>query len=468
MSTKNSSRKNILLINPAYPHGKPQVYLPTGLLNFGSRLLAIGNEVTLWDMNLVQEEKLNTVSSFDTICISIVGAPYIPSARRYVSTIIESGFNGIIAIGGQGVARMKNADFRTFFPQQQASQYSENRIENRSGGGIGSNIKQVLALNQEPPSEFDTSMAPMLEKIPEEQLLKYLSQEFSIFTSQGCKYNCQFCQASKAMRETFRSCASLTEELIYIFRLLSKHGQKTVTMYLSSLDTFQNPEKMEEQLQAISSICTRFKIKPIIRGLSTSRSAIQAHSTDPEIIKRWKTYGLQTIAFGSDGASEDDWERQNKKHNSIGEIEDAISICREAHIVVELLMVIGFQDSKISDLYAALLFSLNHALFNRCVIRPYLAKTKTPGGNWSHNSNQEQKFLSDPDTIIRIDYAMLGSKHTHPSIINRWTSNIVYLAIIGMLAPLNLCATRPLVPIPKKGLRKIIASKINQLMPFDK
>jgi len=74
----------------------------------------------------------------------------------------------------------------------------------------------------------------------------------------------------------------------------------------------------------------------------------------------------------------------------------------------------------------------------------------------------------NPKLLLHLDFAMIASRVSHPSLKERWLSTLTYLCIIIGLAPLGLCPTRPLMPVPQKGIGKVIAQTVNRLMPFDR
>src|SRR3989344_2979516 len=96
----------IALVQPRYPHGKAQIYLPGGLMNLGSRLLTAGLEVELFDMNLAHSPLYP--ESFDVIGFSVLGPPYIPAVISAVRRLRAYTYTGKlkIIVGGEGVARL--------------------------------------------------------------------------------------------------------------------------------------------------------------------------------------------------------------------------------------------------------------------------------------------------------------------------------------------------------------------------
>lgn len=450
----------ITLVQPKYPHGgadKCQTYLPGGLMNIGSRLLQAGVEVEFLDLNHVQwSQKRDILDKSNLIGFTALGAPHIPDIIETVKGMREAGLQQPVLVGGEGINRLEPAHFAEWFKGLNVHQVKSD-CEIASACGI--NPSNFL-------SAYETSMEPMLQQLDPKQLRGYLTSEFALFMSQGCAFNCHFCAAAKAQKEQYRSCESLADELRFVCHYLRQVNHHDLRVYITNLDAFQTPEKLEERLIIIRSIADEFGITPHVRCLATSRCTFHACRKDPDLPKRLRSYGLEIVAFGADGADEETWRQQNKTHNSLSELQTVCKAMEKAKITVELLMVIGFQGSPWIALWHGLKFSIVEAFKGR-VIRPYLAKSQTPSGPWPADNPLVQAFVKDPSLLVRLDYAMVGSKETHPRWLERWAANAVYLTIITLLAPFGKCPTRPLFPTPK-GIGRWLINLVNKWMPFDR
>jgi radical SAM superfamily enzyme YgiQ (UPF0313 family) len=451
----------ITLVQPKYPHGgsgKRQVYLPGGLMNLASRFMAVGVETDFVDLNLVNYcwQRLRDA---DVIGISVLGTPYIPVAVDLVREIRANSISLPILIGGEGVARIKSKHFDEWFAGLNVTQIKNDDDIARA---CGIDPKDL-------PSVYRTSMVPMLERErwwAGDHLRLYLTSEFALFLSQGCEFNCSYCAADKARKEQYRDLAALADEIAFICDYLRGIGHYDLRMYVSNLDAFQTPKKFEECMKVIHDIATKHGITLHVRALATSRCTFRACREDTGLAKRLQSYGLEIVGFGADGADEETWQRQNKRHNSLFELQTVCRAMEEAGITVELLMVIGFADDGARALWRDLKYSFVGAFKGR-IIRPYLAKSQTPSARWPEDNPQVQSFLKNVRLLINLDYAMLGSKWTHPDFWQRWAANFVYLAIICFLAPFGKCPTRPLVPNSREFGRRF-AMLINNMMPFDR
>ena len=448
------------LVQPRYPHGgagKRQTYLAANLMNLGSRLMHVGIEVDFIDLNRTSWKQAKSSfiqSSF--IGFTALGPPYIPRIIEMIRVLRALGFNQKILVGGEGVARVRRPHFNQWFEGLDVIQITcDYDLE------VACGIKQDSL-----PNAYQTSMVPMLRQLSTAEAEAYFSTEFPLFLSQGCKFSCEFCSASKGRTEQYRTEETLAEEIEVICQFLHRFGRKHLQAYLTNLDGFQTPDKLEKCLQVIKKICSTHSITPHLRCLATSRCTFLACQKDPNLPKRLRELGLEIVAFGVDGGDEETWKRQRKLHNSLSEIQTVCQYMTEAGIAVELLMVIGFDSDGPRALWRDLKYSLQQAWKGR-IIRPYLAKSQTPSGRWPENNQQVRAFLRDASLLTRLDYAMIGSRHTHPRFLQRMMVNAVYLTVIGALAPFGRCPTRPLVP-GEKGFAGMMAGAINTLMPFDR
>lgn len=455
--------KTIALVQPAYSYdGKSQVYLPGGLINLGSRLISAGLDVSFTDLNLEQltdQTVLSRLGKSDIIGFTLIGPLYVSVVMRHIRRLRGLGFCQPILLGGQGVARVRCADFCSWFGFDPHVYQVRNDADLTRHLGIEASLL---------PTAYTVSGARMMERIDGLLLRMYLTSEFCLFLSQGCIYDCRFCAAEKGRQEQYRSMSALVDELNFICRKLQEYECGEIQVYLSNLDTFQTPQKIEEAFEAIRLVTERYGIQPRIRGLATVRCTYRAVWNDPGLVGKLRARGLEMIAFGADGSTEATWKRQNKRHNSLSELDVVVNAMRDEGVTVELLMVIGFPDDTIGDMLNNLMYSFGKA-FQGVVIRPYLAKECTPSGNWPEDDVGVAYFREHPEELDALDYAALGSVHTHPVWWNRWVANTVYLTVICVLWPLGLCPTRPIMPSGEGGcIRRFIARWINKTMPADR
>ena len=440
---------NTLLIQPRYPHGgKRQTYMPYGMMNFASRLIAAGVQVQIFDLNLDELNERDVLWA-DVVSIAVLGTPYIVGAIELVQKLRSGGFTGQILVAGQGVARFNRVAFDQLFSGRAIQAHEEFEFT------------QIFVVSL--PDQEVTSVEGALKMLSPERRASYLSQEFPLYLSQGCRFNCDFCAAAKHRREQYRDLTVLAEEIDYIASELERIGHYKFEAYLSNLDTFQNPDQLENALKVIHERCQRSGIEVRLRCLSTMAMFAHAARKDPGLPGRLRDLGLKIVAFGADGGDERVWARMGKRHNSLETLREAVEAAQQSGLEVEILMVIGFRNDDALAMYRALKLSLDWAK-RGCVLRPYLGKPPI-----DHMGADELKvYVENPELILNLDYAAFGSKNTHPSRLQRWMVNATYLAVIAALTPRGLNTTFPIIPLEGSRARHALAHAINRFMPADR
>lgn len=447
------------LIQPRHPYGR-RPYLPNGILNLGTRIAhATRDTIAFTDLN-VDETLPASVSEADVIGISVLGTPYIPEAHAIIRRLRERKLEQPVVIGGQGVMRLSEEQF--------------NRIYRKYGDVRRGVTEQELLQAFGLPfidNAFDVSMGSMLTRLPQRYLEAYFTQEWCLFTSDGCVYNCNFCAASKGMRERFRAPAVIAEEMRAICGALSRLGCTSTDVYLSSLDIAQNVQQMEQALRTAARITSEYGITLRMRGLATSKCVVKAVAHDPDLLPRWRELGVHCIGIGVDGTAQA-WATENKRHNSQVEIDSALTAISAAGITPEALMVIGFDGQPLGAVIDAVRASFTYMSRPQgIVVRPYLGKHGAPGSDsWATNSGLVDRLLSNPERFRHLEYAMLGSDETHPDRWQRQATNAMYFGtVMALKLTRRGCPTQPLLPTETSSLTlNTIGQAWNRLMPGDR
>lgn len=439
---------SILLIQIGYPHGGQRIYLPGGVMNLASRLMAIGQEVQVIDLDL-DDLALVALDGVDLIGLSVLGKPYIPGTLRCIATLRARGFTGEIVVGGMGVEEMEPELFRSFFGTEATSSSCAMEF----GGGTFPNL----------PSQYEISMVAALKNLPAERRRTYLTREFGLWLSQGCLMNCDFCDAPNRREEKYRDWESLKEEVAYICEELVKFGHRRFEAYLSNLDGFQNPLMLELAIKIIYKIATKHGLEVHLRCLSTLAYFCKATKNNPALLERLSQNGLRIVAFGVDGADPRTWAREHKNHNTLELVKTAMERCLAGGIQPEMLMVIGFRADDGLAMSAAILLSIYWA-WRGVVIRPYLGKPILK----TMSVEELALYWQKPDRLLNLDYAMLASRETHPDDRQRRLVNLTYLTVIGLLTPFGRNTTFPIIPFQGGRFRRWVAKVINRLMPADR
>ena len=198
--------KKILLIQPAYPYGKKQIYLGESLYIVAAQLMYCGFEVDVVDLNM---SPIPDTKNYDYFGITITGAPYIPVALQ----IIQKLPNVPVLLGGQPIAVLEEEVFAEIF--------GSNVVQIKTDA----DISKVLGIElSQIPTPYKTLVKNDYELIPEENLKEYLKHEGALFISQGCHFKCAFCAAAKGRVEQFKDLDLFYEDLLFLAEKAVKFG----------------------------------------------------------------------------------------------------------------------------------------------------------------------------------------------------------------------------------------------------
>ncbi len=286
------------------------------------------------------------------------------------------------------------------------------------------------------PAPEMTSLVPVYERISDADMREYLSREMSFYLSQGCGYHCSFCAADRTekdpfsgqiirkVQERYRAPDVLECDLAYLFERAEKLGIQQLSLYLSNLDVFQTPEKLEEFAKIVQTVRASHPAVGLrMRGLACVSSFTRLNHFHKKrkgrVIRAICDAGLVSIGFGIDGGNPEVWESVQKPQNvSIKECESAIRIAREEYgITPEVLMVFGHPAENERSLRDAVAFTLRLVEQYGAVPRPHMAKNLVPGNqNWKDPANQDrmQMFLKHPEAFQALDFTTLPCALTHP------------------------------------------------------
>lgn len=444
---------HFVLIQPRYQWGR-HIYLPNGLLSLAARLLAAGHTATIIDENLDDlDSQRAAFARADYFCLGVLGPPYLPAALRVATWLRQSGYAQPLIFGGELVNRLTATEKQTLFVDRFAQ--------------AGTNLPCLLAAPE------GVSMSPALRALPEYMQAAYFSREWCLYTSQGCAFKCHPCAASKGQVEKFRDLTVLDDETKCLAELVHRYAgpQPNYQVYLSSLDACQTPKKMDPVLALAARNFAASGVVMEWRCLATAKCTVMAVKHDPELLKRWRQYGLCCIAIGADGDDAEDWSVQNNRHNTTELVNQSLALIRAADMLPEALMVFGFPGSSPKSLVKGFAACTRFS-YHGYRARPYLGKAHLPGTEyWAQDRAIAEQYLANPETFLEIDFGSLGSSLTHANPRQRYAANVTYFATVLLLKAFSYhgCPTQPLLPtvtIPRP-LRPL-ASAWNRLLPADK
>lgn len=454
---------NAALFRCQYPYGKSQLWLPMDLHKVAARLEAAEISADVIDLNL--EQMPENIDSYDRIGIGVVGAPYVPVSRQ-VAKEVEKRTGKKPIIGGPGVEHLAPDEFTAIYGD--AVQVTDD-----------STFGSAFGIDTIPPV-YDTTISWRIQAMDRKELKRYLESEFSFFVSQGCRHACNFCAAvrsRKGAKVTEQFSHVVGEDLSALCEAAQSLDVRRLTMYLTSLDLFQNPGRFREVLREFSRAKQKYDTDFHLRGLSRIDSFLEAVKEKPEFYDLIPRSGLKTIGFGVDGTTEKVWRSQHKGNKSLSDADKAFELCKKLGVTPEALMVMGFHDqagNPVDTPYSLnknVDYSLDRAERYGAVIRPHVAKDMVPGNDGWHNpawSVQHDRLLKYPQLFRNLDFVALASDITHPDPEFRQYVNRAYIEIVRRLAPHNLCATSPLLPYTGDRYADMQADMFNMLVPFDR
>ena len=278
---------------------------------------------------------------------------------------------------------------------------------------------------------------------------EYLSREFSLYVSQGCKFSCDFCAAVRTykdpatgqttkVKESYRDPNIIQADLAYLVGKAKSFGLDELQLYMSNLDVFQTPSQLLSfayAVQEVKQYNPDFKIK--LRGLATVDSYLRARDNVPESIEEIVKAGFHTIGFGVDGWTKEVWTSVKKGHNTEEKCLEAIRSAKEDFgITPEILMVFGHPKADNEEsLRAALQVTKMVVERYGAVPRPHVSKDFIPGNNgWRspEHLGAVESLLEHPEAFQSLDFTALPSELTHPDDTVRELATKYFLEICNL------------------------------------
>jgi len=446
----------VLLINPRYPFGGSQIWLNVSIVAVAAQLTHLGHTVDLLDLNIDELDK-QAVKAAEMIGVSIFGAAYIPGAVELIVRLQQMNPLTKVIVGGQTAGRLTTEQFGHVFGQKTV-QGNQNGLAE----AIGCTADEI-------PKMENVSFIPVWKRMGEDKLVSYLEHEGTLVVSDGCRYNCGFCAASKNRPEYFRDLVKFKADLRYLTEVAKRQGLKELRFYASSLDFFQNPTTVRRYLEILVLVQEESDVAIRTRCLSSMTSFLQASKTIPNFDSLLSRAGLWCVALGVDGSDKTVWQAQNKRQNSLSLLTKCLDLGKQIGLTVEMLMVFGFPEDTFRTIWKTVWLSLETVLkYNNVIVRPYLAKSAVPGNEgWKTQNETVKAITSNYRRFYDLDFCVIGSSLTDRNQRHRWISNVAYV-LICLLSLIGKSTTWPLLPQGENGLYGKIATVFNRLTPFDR
>jgi len=419
----------LLMIHPPYVHFSSEVkhfikdespFLPLGPLYAGELLECMGvAEVEYFDCQLHDLRSKSDIDEYDSFGISVMGAQNIMPAFQIYSYLAEYVSPSKIYIGGQSVEKLTPDEFVKIFP--------------------GANQVSRASL----PVDMDIVLSRQIDKLPEEELRTYLSDEVTLLLSQGCMYGCSFCGAQNRQVESFYN---TKDNLEYLLGKAKEFGINRMSMYCTSLDFFQqalpggNLNTLAGKLKEIIQLQEKYGIKLKLRAL-TRADSYNAAAESTEIWNLVKEAGFVKFGFGADGAASIEVLRAMRRGttNLKSDIIKAFEHTQIHGFIPEMLYVFGIPEDTEETLCATKDFcSELLRKFPNSQYRGFPAKNEIPGNsNWKNEkwkqSSAYQQLLSNPILFLNLGFETLVNNISHPDqtkrkLVNRYAIEMSYIA----------------------------------------
>ncbi len=399
----------VLMIHPPYVHyskeflrdGTP--FLPLGLLYAGQILEDTQNALIQYHDCQLHNLDEREVGDFDSIGIHVMGAQNIAPAHQVYTSLLERGINpGRIYFGGQGIESLELNEFEKIFPKA-------NQVR-----------RETLVEN----NYWEISIREQLEKVPEEDLRIYLSNELTLLFSQGCRYNCSFCGAQTGRKERFYN---TKDNLKAYFDKAEKLNIKELSGYVTSLDFFQQALRggdvggLKRQLRDIVDLKEEYGISLRLRALTRADSYMCA-SEDEELLDLVKKAGFYQFGFGADGAANVKLLKAMGKGDLDLESRLLASFvhAEKKGFIPEILYVFGIEEDteetlkETENLCTGLLDTFKDSIY-----RGFPAKDFIPGNrNWRRLEWKQSKayteLLARPELFANLGFEVLANVISHP------------------------------------------------------
>jgi len=410
------------------------IYMPTSLIAIASVLKKTGIQVSLYDENIDMFDWHSNI-----IGINLLGAPYIPCAIDYLKKLNDKfGENNYrLVIGGQVVNGLTKEQFFSLF--------GKNAIN-------GNNIHELASLFGLRAEQFSPvekiSFIDGYNLLDDNNFRLYLQTEAGFYLSQGCKYSCTFCGASRSRInpitnqkercvEQYRDIDMAVKDIEFLIQKSLQFDIHELNFYLSNLDLFQTPDclsKFADKLLLLKEKYLNFDIH--FRALATVKSFLDVHKNCPELLFKLVKVGLNKIGFGVDGASPIVWKKTKKPHTKSACI-NAIKVIKETYgIIPEILMVFGYDEFDNEEtLKLTLDFAHQMNDIYGAIPRPHVAKDVLPGSdNWYKKEYAEKVncLINNPNLFVNLDFTALPSEITHANERFRELTAKYYLEMCAM------------------------------------
>jgi len=318
----------------------------------------------------------------DPKIFTIVGGPHVTVVPK---EFLEEAKTVDVAVIGEGEYTMLGI-----------AKFCEGNKELNEVEGIAYRQNETVKLN--PPRPFlknlDELPYPAYDLVDMEQYLNPVKIEYRSFkpralamiTSRGCPHSCCFCSVHLHMGNTFRahSAGYVVDHIQYV---VDKYKVKNI---------FFEDDNLTFDLKRMEIICDKITERKIKFHWETP-NGIRADRLTPELLKKMKTSGCQSVFFGVE--SGDQWVSDNIIHKDLDleKVVEVAKICKKIRLKSGAFYVIGFPGEKKENMMKTVEFALKlkkdydvgmhllvatpsfgTKLYDECMKKGYLKEDLTP------------------------------------------------------------------------------------------
>ncbi|MBN2880766.1 radical SAM protein [Candidatus Woesearchaeota archaeon] len=349
------------LINP-FPDKPTQHYwdrYPTPSLGYLSQFLESKKIPTqIIDMRFERLKLVNVLERINSNVIGITGMTHqLPLLQNIAQTIKQKYPSTKIIIGGSHA---------TAYPKETLEQYNEfdyliygegeqtlfefftkdidsiDGLVYRDSSSVVVNKPRALA------NDIDIFPFPKWQGLPK-------SSKYSIFTSRGCPYQCNFCVPTHDKKVKFRSAESVIEEMTY---LKENYNPKEIEI---GDDTFTiNRKRLDTILEGLIPLKMKWKA----RG--------RVDTVDYELLSKMKKAGCFAIEYGVESGNSEILENSGKGITK-EQVINAVALTKKAGIHINLNFILGHPYETITTAKETIDFGvgLNPTRMNVGIMVPY-------------------------------------------------------------------------------------------------
>jgi hypothetical protein len=236
----------------------------------------------------------------------------------------------------------------------------------------------------------------------------------------------------------YRDVDVIKRDLDFLASRMCQYKVNALEMYLSKLDLFQTPEKLEEFAAVVMDVRRSHSNMPIrMRCLSTVHSFLYAVQHHPAAVTAICNAGLHTVGFGVDGSTPKVWNSIKKGHNrSVDDCLDAIRIARQQYgLRPEVLMVFGHEKEGEEDLRLDEQFTVDMLEKFGATPRPQVMKDLIPGNDhWllAVHARRVDFLLQNPEYMQALDFTATASSISHRDPVQRQRVNRHFIKIASL------------------------------------